>query len=150
MDIAERILRQLLSYFDNIPPGLESLYNQCIQKEVRPDIAALIQLLKSCSLKFTTIYAVFDAFDECSDAHQDEILAFLSQLQQLNYRLLISSRLHLRQQLQDRLSDTQIIQVSADELDLKLYITTRLDQKGNRNIEVKERCLELTEQVQGV
>ena len=106
VDIAERILRQLLSYFDN--PELESLYNQRIQKGVRPEIVCSHQLLKSCSLKFSTIYAVFDTFDQCSEAHQD---VFLAQLRQLNYWLLISSRLHWRQQLQDRLPVTETLTV---------------------------------------
>ena len=148
--IAAKILRQLLAYFDEIPPELRSLYDDCIRKNSRLDASDLTRLLLLCSRKFSTLFAVFDALDECDDGHRLEILTFLTLLRKSGHRILISSRPHLRQQLQDELSDTSTLEISADEQDLRNYIITRLDQKGNKNVDLERKCLGLTKNVQGM
>src|SRR5208282_809080 len=47
--IIATILKQLLSYFDNIPPEIELLYDEFIRKKKKLEISKLTQLLKSYS-----------------------------------------------------------------------------------------------------
>jgi hypothetical protein len=148
--IVATILMQLLSFSDNIPPEIELLYNEFVRKKKKLEISKLTQLLTSYSQNVSSIYAVFDALDECNNDHLSEILGLLAHLQQLGYRLLVSSRLHLQQLLQDNLTNTHNFEISANELDLKNYIITRLNQRGNKNNELTEKCLGLTKDVQGM
>lgn len=94
------------------------------------------------------IYAVFDGLDECGDADQTCVLSLLAHLQELGYRLLISSRPHIH--LQDQLGHTQTFEVSADESDLRNYVTARLKQVRNSARTLEGKCLELVKSTQGM
>lgn len=149
-DIAEKILRQLLGVLDTIPPKLESLYDSCTRTNARAELSDLKRILLLCIHNFSSVYVVFDALDECDDSHRREILTFVSQLQKWGCRILMSSRPHLRNSLEEQLDDTLIIETKADEQDVRNYISCKLDQCGNNNPEVEQRCLNLAAGVQGV
>ena len=151
IDVVRSLLKQLLSQFDNLPPELEplyTLYGKSIRTSTRPDITICIRLLASCS-QISSIYAVFDAIDECSDVYQKEVLELFAHLQKSGYRLLISSRPHLYKLLH-QLSDTETLEICANEADLRNYITTRLNEEGNVSEKFKAKCLELINNVGGM
>lgn len=150
INIAENIPRQLLVFLDTIPSELESLYDKFVRTNTRPALSDLEHIFLLCIQKFPSVFAVFDALDECDDNHQREILAFISQLQEWGCRILISSRPNLRKPLEDQLNDILTIEISADEQEIENYISYRLDQAGNSNPELKERCLNLAAGVRGV
>lgn len=146
VNIGLNLLKQLLSRLNEIPEELEDLYS----RGTRPDLAVCKRLLTSLNQKVPQIFAVFDAVDECHDSHQKEVLALFGDLQQSGYRLLISSRPHLLPNLRDQLTDTESIDIYADESDLKNYIKTRLREKGNKDQNLEHKCLDLTSTVQGM
>ena len=106
-------------------------------------------MIHLCSQKFDTIYAVFDAVDECNDMHQEEILEFITQLP-TSYRILLSSRPHLIQNLRSHLIDATIMDIAADELDLQNYIVRRLAEKGNKDCNLRAQCIELAKAADGM
>jgi NACHT domain len=146
VDIAINLLKQLLSRLDNIPNELDSLY--CAN--TRPDLPACKRLLTLCSKQFGTIFAVFDAIDECCDSYRKELLALFAHLLQSGCKLLISSRPHLLRNLRDQLSSARTIEVYANESDLRNYITVRLREKGNKDTNLEVKCLELATGVYGM
>jgi hypothetical protein len=151
INIAENILRQLLvGLLDTIPSELESLYDEFVKKDARPVLSDLYPILLLCIQKFPFVFAVFDALDECGDSHRREILGLISQLQKWGCRILMSSRPHLRKSLEAQLNDAFTIEISADEEDVKNYISFRLDQCGNNNPELEQKCMNLAAGVQGV
>jgi NACHT domain len=145
-EVALHILKQILSDLDDVPPQLEALYN----KSTKPDIAACKELLTSCAEKFSSVYAVFDAIDECSNANQKDVVSLFAHLQRSTYRLLISTRPHLLENLREQLEEIQTLEIYANESDLKNYIMTRLSEKRNKDINLQAKCLELTKRVQGM
>jgi len=147
VNILTNLIRQLSQ--SDISPELEALYDQSMRDHIRPDENTFRQLLTSCSQKFSSVYAVFDALDECSESYQKEMLALFTHLQNSAYRLLISFRPHLYE-LRDKLESTQTLDVSAKDSDLRGYITTRLERKGNRSAHLKDRCTELAKNVDGM
>jgi hypothetical protein len=149
IDISSILLKQLLSNGDNIPHDVEDLYERCTRTGTRPDQTTLTLLLTSWSQKSSSIYAVFDALDECSDRHQEEILSLFGLLEQSGYKLLISSRPHL-QHLSDHLNRIQTINICADDSDLKNYIMARLASQRIHNPILTIKCLGLIEGVQGM
>jgi hypothetical protein len=151
IDIVRILLKQLLSQFDTVPPELESLYtlyDESICTSTNPDITTLTRFLTLCS-QISTIYAIFDAIDECSDVHQMEVLELFAHLQQSGYRLLISSRPHLHESL-NQLSDRQSLEVCANESDLRNYIIARLIKEGIVSDKFKAKCLDLINDVGGM
>ena len=100
---------------------------------------------------FASIYVVLDAIDECSDMSRKEVLELIVGLQQSpNSRILISSRPHLRQILLDALKKIEVLDIYADEADLKNFITIKLRKTGIKDIKFEMRCLELAKGVQGM
>ena len=139
--MARSLLKQLLTPLDAITPELELMYS----KNTKPNVATCQALLHSCSQKFDTIYAVFDAVDECND----EILEFIAQLPN-SYRILLSSRPHLIQNLRSQLTNAVIMNIAAEESDLQNYIVRRLVEKGNRDHNLQNKCLDLAKDADGM
>lgn len=148
VDVAMGLLKQLLaSQQVDVPSELESLYST----STKPNLATCKRLLAECAKRSGTIYAVFDAIDECGEISQQDILDLFGHLQQTGpYRMLISSRPHLLQNLRDQLKDTRTLEIYANKSDLKNYITKRLHEKGVKDANLKNRCLELANSAQGM
>lgn len=150
IEIAMSLLKQLLCKFDHVPSEVDSLFDLCTRTGIRPDQSIIVQLLMSYSSKVSSIYAILDALDECSDDNQISVLALLSQLQQKsNYKILVSFRSHLKA-LQKTVPCAQTIEVRADESDLRNYIIAKLDEKKNKSMGLRERCLQLAKGVDGM
>jgi hypothetical protein len=148
-DIAASLLTQLVCQLDKLPTDLVSLYHDCSRNGTRPDQASLLRLLVSLSQSFCRTYGVFDALDEAKDWAQKPALAIFSYLEHSGFRLLISFRPHVNL-LRSHLSSARILDIRADEADLKNYITTRLDEEGNKSKKLLERCLELCPGAKGM
>lgn len=146
--IAGTLLKQLVSQSTYIPADLESLYDESVSTASPINMTALIQFLTSLSKEFR-IYTVFDAMDECSEDHQQDILSLLSSLAQSGYRILLSSRPHLHI-LRDQLGTLSTLTISADETDLECYAKARLIAERNRNEELESRCIVLVKESQGM
>lgn len=149
IDVRTNLLKQLLSHFEDIPAQLEAIYEGSARGNSRPDQLIVTQLLRSCSRRYTSVFAVFDALDECNESHQTEILKLFADLQGFGYRLCISFRPHSKRLLNTPY-DSKTIEISADQSDLTNYVLTRLKQKKNQSGELKDRCLQLVKGVDGM
>jgi hypothetical protein len=151
-DVIACLLKQVLTRFDDVPPEIVTFYDCHASKGERPNHddhqSALLQFLTNHSKKFT-VYAVFDALDECDELYQSELFTLFGTLQQSGYRLLGSFRPHLGH-FQKVLGNPQILEVRANELDLAKYAATRLKEKGNKIPELEDQCLQLTKGVDGM
>jgi hypothetical protein len=148
IQIIKIIIKQLISGVD-IPENLESLYQKYTYESTTPAIRELLPVLESCSQPFSSRYAVFDALDECSNNHIDEILDLFVQLQKFGYRLLISGRPPMNA-CQTRLSTVTTLEILATDNDIKLYITKKLQNHKVKLPQIKTRCLELVKEVDGM
>lgn len=147
--VACSLVEQLACQCETLPADLVALYSECTRTNSRPRRASLMKLLGTYSQK-SRIYAIFDAIDECSDAHQRMMLSLFEDLQKMKYRLLVSTRPHLLQTLQHCLSYTQTLEINANEYDLRNYITTRLKAERSRNPQLESGCFKLIEGVRGM
>lgn len=148
-DILAHTLKQVLLQLNIMPIELERFYRKYLEKQTRPTHNDLIRILTSCS-NGVTIYGIFDAFDECTERFQKDTIALFATLKNHGYRLLISTRPHLEHQLQNALLDSVIFTITANEFDLRNYITTRLVEQGCENPVLRDRCLNLINGVRGV
>jgi hypothetical protein len=151
-DVIACLLKQVLTKFDdcNVPPELVTFYDHHALKGKRLDESILLQLLTTHSKKFSTVYAVFDALDECNESYQSKLFTLFGTLQQSGlYRLLGSFRPHLSK-FQKVLGDPQILELRADESDLEKYAAMRLEEKGNKISKLREECVQLMKRVDGM
>ena len=133
------ILKQLISSQDEIPEELKTLYKSSIRESSEPGIKKLISALESCSRRFSSKYAVFDALDECSDTYKRDILDLFVNLQNVGYKLLISGRLLLEV---SRLINVSTLEISPTGDDVERFIIKRLDERHARP-KIRTKCLEL-------
>ena len=145
VQIARTIVKQLISGV-GIPEELESLYKKSTEENTTPGMKEIIPVLELCSRRFSSRYAVFDALDECSDTHKEEILDLFVNLQKFGYKLLISGRPPLDA---CRLSNVSTIEIRATDQDIETYIMKKLEEREVRP-KVRARCLELVKGVGGM
>ena len=87
LSVATSLLKQLLIRLDFIPQELESMYST----NTKLNMATCKAMLFQCARKVGTIYAVFDAVDECNETNFTEILEFLAHFQN-SFKILLSTR----------------------------------------------------------
>jgi hypothetical protein len=145
--VAGCLLKQLFGHSKYEFPELEKAYDT--QSNKRPDLKLLLSLLELYPYSHNaSVYAIFDALDECSESHQNNILTLFNGLHRSNYKLLISTRPHL-QNFSEYLTNTQSITIYAHQSDLQNYILTRISRERT-NSKLKAKCLELADQVKGM
>jgi hypothetical protein len=136
---------------DDTLTDLESLYNASKSNLPPPQQSEWNRLLKEYRKGFTSVYAVFDAFDECGDQNQTDLLALFEHLKNSGYKLLISGRPHTPGKLQSQLTSTCTLEIRAHLSDLQHYVNKRmLEQKIDRNSPLKKKFLELVKHVDGL
>jgi hypothetical protein len=144
-NIAASLLRQLVGQLDDIPPELESLYNNNVSKQTQLKRDLIFPCLAACSRKFSNIYAVFDAMDESGELNEKELVALLGDLQKLGYKLLVSGRPGSSfDKLECGLTDPRVFEIRADDSDLKQYVVSRV-----KGAIIQKKCLKLVEKVDG-
>ena len=147
VQITRTIIKQLVSGLD-IPEELESLYKKFTKKTTDPGMEELISVLGSCSRRFSSTYAVFDALDECGDRHKEEILSLFVNLQKVGYKLLISGRPPL-DTCACRLNNVSTLKIQASDYDVEMYIETKLEERKVLP-KVRSKCLELVKGIGGM
>jgi hypothetical protein len=146
--IASSILRQLLLQSDHIPTEVEEIYETFPSGSSNVPVVTITKVLALWTQRIS-IYAVFDALDECDDGQRQDIVELLRCLRQIGVRLLISSRPYLSSYL-SKVGDAMIFNIRADESDLVNYAIARLSRAGIKSDpRLQERCVQLMAGVEG-
>jgi hypothetical protein len=132
---------------DDIPSDLESRYDA---SKTPPGPSDFDKLLEEYRKKFTFVYVVFDAFDECSDENEHGMLALFKHLEKSGYRLLISGRPQTPGQLQRQLTKSHTLELRADLSDLQHYVNKRLRDENINHKSLKTKLLKLVKKVDGM
>src|SRR5271167_2782240 len=87
-----RLLKELSSRLDCIPAPLETAYDDFTRSGQKPDMDALLGIFKSVSADMSSIFFIFDGFDECTNELQDFIIHLIGELQNFPAKFLVTSR----------------------------------------------------------
>ena len=118
-------LKQLLSHLSFLPSDMQK-YEDCIDSSQKPILIVLHSSFVSCSIHFTLVYLLIDAFDECDSRHQEEIIWFINELRLTeNLRLLLTSRPSVHR-LREIMVPESTICISTDPKDIEAYLSARL------------------------
>jgi hypothetical protein len=147
-DVIRSLLKQILLPSKLIPHDIESVYDDFDTHHKHPDISIFTRQLLSISSKFSSIYIIIDALDECSSETLNEILTFIQQFKNSGVRVFCTSRRHITN-LGDKL-ETSIIPIEADNEDVRNYLTIRVNQEWCHNEGFRERIIDrLTQSAKG-
>jgi hypothetical protein len=122
------ILRQLLQH-KPLPRELDVAYDKWIEhgKRNRPDGDFFGDLVVQCSKDFSTTFIVVDAFDECGKEEKETLLTYLQQFLNSGFKVYVTTRLHLRDVLVERLGmGGGTIEIKADPADVEKYVKESL------------------------
>src|SRR5208282_2897885 len=99
---------------------------------------ALRSSFVSCTIHFTSVYLLIDAFDECDSRHQEEIIWLINELSSLeNLRLLLTSRPSVHR-LREIVVPESTICISADPKDVEVYLSARLGKEPFLSPQLKD------------
>lgn len=126
-DILGSLLQQLLRQQKCMSNKVRGLYEQCGNGKRRPTCTELSALLQWESQFFSKLFVIVDALDEYSyiDDATPKLLFELQKLQP-NLRLLITSRPHVSNVIQQHLPDAVLLPIRAYDEDIKKYLDKRI------------------------
>lgn len=108
---------------------IESLYNHHSGLRTRPSLREYTGLLQSHIDRFSNVFIVVDALDECSE-HDGVRDTFLAQLRSLlpNVRLLVTSR-HIAS-LDQAFDASTRLEIRANDEDVATYLQLRIEEQA--------------------
>ncbi|KAE8422756.1 hypothetical protein BDV36DRAFT_309776 [Aspergillus pseudocaelatus] len=144
-DLFSSLLSQLALEENPIPPSISKLYNRHHQGRARPSLREISDELCSTIAKYSTVFIVIDALDECRDnTTRKNLLSELFQLQQItDIRLMLTSRPNILPE------HHSILNIHADEKDIQQYLRSQMNHlsrvvEGDETLqhEIQARILE--------
>jgi ankyrin repeat domain-containing protein 50 len=147
------LLKQLVSQMDSIPSSIVKLYEICTARSLKPDYHTLLQQFMLCVDQLDRVYIFIDALDECDDAQQNQIVAFICELlTKKTFRIMVASRPHLKQLLVSLPKSTLILLQSKDvDCDVRTYLAAQLRGRRFLSEALKSKILETVgRQAQGM
>jgi hypothetical protein len=90
------------------------------------DVPTIIQYITHCIEQFSVTFFILDALDECEDATRWKLLNIINNARHHhhNIKIFVTSRLG-----PDSLESTDILTVTAEKLDLELFIRAKIAHK---------------------
>ena len=163
-DFLRSLLKQLVYQIGSIPDSIVSAYDRVVEegKSAEPDRLGLAGLLADCFVKFSTVFIVLDAFDECTDLERPKIASVLQQLPKSQLRLFMSGRQHAVDYqnyweddfMHHWLKGASTQEISAVQTDIEKYLTEELRTKATGSTEAAKLLrsrivMEICSQAQG-
>jgi ATP/maltotriose-dependent transcriptional regulator MalT len=127
--VAAIILKQLVKQLDTVPTDLETMYDTCDRQSTRPTFSKLIELIIVLSREFGSVLVLLDAFDECDEAQQDDVLSLVCKISTSGISVFITTRLHLLETVRGVIERPTILEVNAQQVDVERYLTAKLKEK---------------------
>jgi hypothetical protein len=149
-NIIASILKQILCQLDDLPDELETIYNTCILRHTSPDSALLTQCLIRNSKRFSSVFVVLDALDECDEKQLQKIIQLIKTLQEEKISVFLTMRPHLECVRSKLYVDPVVLPIAADEQDIQNFLQIELakrDMAGSLRTKIKDR---LTDTAQGM
>ena len=119
------LLQQLIQQQERVSREISALYGSCDDGKRPPTSGELATLLQSQSQFFSKLFIVIDALDECSYNATPELLLQLQKLRP-SLHLLITSRSHVGNVIQQFLPDANRLEIRAHDEDIKKYLDKRI------------------------
>lgn len=138
------LVKQLLGQLPQIPTGIQDLHERLRGGQKRPNFEDLFGTLRAILTKFSRIFLVFDALDECDQENQrKDLLPLFHRLVGLGINVFLTSRPH-PEDIQLSLSNAEKVQISAKKEDIAIYVEQTINQNPRaRRIVEQGKCKDM-------
>lgn len=120
------LLKQLVQSRPDIAAPVQQMYEEHSKQKKGPSMDEIIRVQQSVCSKYTTVYIVVDALDECASKARNQLIDKLRELQaRTDVRLLFTSR-HIPE-IRQKFQCDPILEVRASDEDVGRYIQGRIN-----------------------
>jgi hypothetical protein len=132
-------LKQLLCQLGDIPRDVIEAYNIGIKRNSKADFETVFRLFISVAARFSSVYAFFDAFDECNQQHQQDIFKLIQSLSTSSIKVMLTS-----QDIFELLRGLEkfSIPITAQAEDIHRYLSSRLEKEVDVPQELRKEILD--------
>ena len=133
------LLKQLVGTLPTLPEEIIRLYEEKSRKSESLELVDVEAILPQICQTFDQTYICIDALDECEDRSSH----FLKSLQKLSstIRLFITGRPHILATVNQHFVDPLTIPIEANENDIKMFITEKIDEDHTRDPDLMDQKL---------
>jgi hypothetical protein len=141
LNIATSLLRQLALRVNRAIPEVTSMYWSFYARGRQPDMATILNVLKSVTTMFTSVFVLIDALDECEKESRQVLLDILNEFAACKINLLVTSRPHLRE-VRHAFKDAPKIEIVADLNDVKRFMEKKVEQQITQSVGLKKKIVD--------
>jgi len=135
------LLKQLVQNRLDIAPVVTQMYDEHSNRKSRPSMDEIIRALQSVCSKYSAVYIVVDALDECASKTRNQLIDKVCELQaRMDVRLLFTSR-HIPE-IRQKFQCNPTLEVRASEEDVGRYIQSRINDLPS--------CIQCDKDLQGI
>jgi hypothetical protein len=126
VNLVASLLRQLVQEHSPLSNDVKDLYGECIKRGTRPALSEISRILQSEITKYSKVFVVLDALDECSESDRTREL-FLTQIRRLvpNISLLVTSRDIAN--IEREFHEAARLEIRASDEDIRSYLKSRIE-----------------------
>ena len=130
VDILGSLIKHLIQRRGRVSEEIHDLYNRHLKRETRPTFTELSEQLQTESRKFSTVFIVLDALDECLEPQQTrtKVLSTLRKLQTL--RLILTGRPYITDMMQT-FEEAVRLDIRASDSDIEKYVDGQIEMEKN-------------------
>lgn len=140
-DLIRSLLKQMVYQLDSVPDDVVTAYRRASEKGREPNRRSFIELISTCARKFSKIFILIDAYDECVEGERGLLTEFFDLLEGgVNLFTYITTRVHLRNDLKDKFQRAIELEIRASDEDVTKYLTERLAEK-HLNLDLKKKIV---------
>jgi hypothetical protein len=129
VNLLASVLQQLIQTDSDVSKEIIDLYKDHTKKKTRPGICEYSGLLKREVRRYSKVFVVIDALDECVDIETREaLLTEIAKVQtnvQSNLHLLVTSRPHIS--IREIFKEASRLEIHASNDDIKAYLQGRIE-----------------------
>ena len=135
-NLISSLTRQLIQHSRTIPSELRRLYQGSLDKQTRPSRQELLGLLTTVGSKFSSLYIVIDALDECDDTEEIRSCLVSSLCEALPRAcFLVTSR--LVPDIEVQFEDHPRLEIKATNEDIERYVSGQILHKPTLKRHIK-------------
>ncbi|MCJ1240086.1 hypothetical protein MMC14_008086 [Varicellaria rhodocarpa] len=123
LDLIANLLKQLLQELGTTPKELHTLYRRHIKKRTKAALEEIVHVLHVVLSRFSRVFMVIDALDECSDL--SILLDQVRELQSLHAVNLVVTSRHVPN-IMDRFPNAIHLEICASEADIQTYVASQI------------------------
>jgi hypothetical protein len=129
-DTTRTVLKQLIRQLKELPLDVDKAFNIWDKRGRKDQLTAaeILQLILAVSKEFSKgVFLIIDAFDECLEGEeQQKLIGHFQRLHGSGIRLLVTTRPHLKDDLEKALPTALFLEISADESDVETHLRSKL------------------------